>query len=157
MADVVDSVTRSRMMSGIGGANTKPELVLRRALHRAGLRFRLHARDLPGRPDVVLPKHRVVILVHGCFWHRHDGCHWSSTPCSNQQFWTEKFSRNVERDLRTREQLHAAGWRVAVVWECALRAGHSEATISQLAEWIRSNGDHFETPVVRAASVRVGN
>jgi DNA mismatch endonuclease (patch repair protein) len=157
MADVVDPVTRSRMMSGIGSAHTKPELVLRRALHRAGLRFRLHARNLPGRPDVVLPRHRVAILVHGCFWHRHSGCHWCSTPGSNQHFWTEKFAGNVERDLRTRHELRAAGWRVAVVWECALRADYFEATVARLIEWIRSDVDSFETEVLRANRNRVSS
>lgn len=137
------------MMAGIKGRDTKPELLLRRALHRAGFRFRLHVRDLPGRPDVVLPRHRVAILVHGCFWHRHSGCHWCSTPDSNRPFWTEKFARNVERDLRAREELRAAGWRVAVVWECSLRADYLEATISRLVEWIQSGGVHFETHVVR--------
>ena len=157
MADVVDPVTRSRMMSGIGGANTKPELVLRRALHRAGLRFRLHARDLPGRPDVVLPRHRVAIFVHGCFWHRHTGCHWCSTPGSNQHFWAEKFAGNVERDLRTRHELRAASWRVAMVWECALRADYFEATVARLIEWIRSDGDSFETEVLRASRTKVNS
>lgn len=152
MADVVDSTTRSRMMSGIRGANTKPELVLRRALHRGGFRFRLHVRDLPGRPDIVLPRHHAAIFVHGCFWHRHRGCHWCSTPRSNEAFWQEKFAGNVERDRATREKLAALGWRTAVVWECSLRAPYAETAVANLASWIRASGETFETPVLRPAS-----
>lgn len=118
MADIVDRATRSRMMSGIRGKNTKPELLVRRFLHRAGLRFRLHSRGLPGRPDIVLPRFRTVVFVHGCFWHRHRGCRYCYTPTSNRQFWLEKFERNVARDRANHAALTRLGWRVILVWEC---------------------------------------
>lgn len=148
MVDVVDSATRSRMMSGIRGANTKPELALRRSLHRAGFRYRLHRLDLPGRPDIVLPRHRAAIFVHGCFWHRHQGCHWCSTPASNEAFWMEKFERNVERDRQHVQDLLSSGWRVGTVWECALRV-QPEDTVAALIEWLHAPPGRFETAVVR--------
>src|SRR5262249_33612089 len=119
MADIVDRKTRSRMMSGIRGADTKPELAVRRYLHAKGLRFTLHAAHLPGRPDIVLPKYRSAVFVHGCFWHRHAGCRFAYGPRSRQAFWREKFRGNVERDKRDRVRLEAKGWRVHIIWECA--------------------------------------
>jgi DNA mismatch endonuclease (patch repair protein) len=118
MADVVDKKTRSRMMSGIRGRNTKPELAVRKALFAAGFRYRLHTNTLPGRPDIVLPKFRCAVFVHGCFWHRHKGCKFAYSPKSNRAFWSEKFSSNVRRDKVVRTALRKAGWRVFVVWEC---------------------------------------
>jgi DNA mismatch endonuclease (patch repair protein) len=118
MTDVVSPEKRSRMMSGIRGKDTKPERLVRSYLHRAGLRFCLHAR-LPGRPDIVLPKHHAVVFVHGCFWHRH-GCRFTTTPGTRTAFWQAKFADNVRRDARVQEQLAAAGWRVFVVWECEI-------------------------------------
>ena len=109
-------------MSRIRGKDTKPELLLRRLLHRAGYRFRLHAPDLPGKPDIVLPKYRTVIFVHGCFWHRHEGCSNATMPKSRTEFWEEKFRRTVERDEAKQRQLEALGWRVVVVWECDLKS-----------------------------------
>lgn len=117
--DVVDRATRSRMMSGIRGKDTKPELVVRSYLHRAGLRFRLQSR-LPGRPDLVLPKYRTAVFVHGCFWHRHEGCRFTTTPASNAKFWAKKFADNVRRDAHVQQQLAEAGWRVLVIWSCEL-------------------------------------
>ena len=115
-------------MSRIRGTNTKPEVLVRSALHRAGFRFRLYTRALPGRPDIVLPKHGVVIFVHGCFWHRH-GCSLSSEPATRRRFWQAKFDANVARDRRNARALRALGWRVLTVWECALRtnAGRERA------------------------------
>ncbi len=107
------------MMSGIRGRNTRPELVLRSALHARGFRFRLHVRDLPGKPDLVLPKHRAVIQVHGCFWHRH-GCPKTTSPSTNSKFWETKFRQNVERDVKTEAKLEELGWRFGLIWECAL-------------------------------------
>ena len=107
-------------MSRIRSTNTKPEVALRRALHRLGFRFRLHGSHLPGKPDIVLTKYRTVIFVHGCFWHRHEGCKIATTPKSNTEFWIEKFSRNVIRDAATLDHLEALGWRVIVAWECGL-------------------------------------
>lgn len=138
MIDVVDGPTRSRMMAGIRGRDTQPEMALRSGLHRLGLRFRLHARGLPGRPDMVLPRHRAVVFVHGCFWHRHKGCRLTTTPRTRAEFWAAKFDANMERDARNTRMLIAAGWRVAIVWECALRSSRREATVSVVADWIRS-------------------
>ena len=143
MADVVDRAVRARMMSGIRGSNTRPELAVRRALHAAGFRYRLHAPELPGRPDIVLPKHRAVILVHGCFWHRHAGCRFTTTPATRPEFWAEKFRRNVERDARDRHLLKAAGWRIATLWECHLR-NLDQSKVKLLADWIRSAEPDYE-------------
>lgn len=130
--DVVDKATRSRMMSGIRGKDTKPELRVRSHLHRAGLRYRLHAK-LPGKPDLVFPKHRTVVFVHGCFWHRHTNCRYSTTPQSNAAFWQTKFAANVKRDALVQEQLTALGWRVLVVWGCQT----SKEDLDALAATIR--------------------
>ncbi|MDY4302314.1 DNA mismatch endonuclease Vsr [Pseudomonas lactis] len=121
--DVVDKVTRSRMMAAIASKNTQPELVLRRFLHALGYRFRLHRKDLPGKPDIVMPKLRTCIFVHGCFWHRHAGCRYATTPQTRSEFWAAKFSRNVERDLENVHALEAQGWKVMIVWECDIRRG----------------------------------
>lgn len=125
MTDIVDRATRSRMMSGIRGKNTKPELVVRGFLHRAGLRFRLHAK-LPGKPDLAFPKYRTVVFVHGCFWHRHEGCPFSTTPASNIEFWQKKFRDNMRRDVEAKRQLEEQGWRVLVIWACQLDETHLE-------------------------------
>lgn len=122
MTDIVDPATRSRIMASIRGKNTKPELLVRRGLHQLGVRFRLHRRDLPGSPDLVFPKYRTTLFVHGCFWHRHDSCMLAYTPSANGYKWVEKFKANVERDRRQISLLQQAGWRVFVIWECALRA-----------------------------------
>ena len=108
-------------MSRIRGSDTKPERVVRSLLHRCGFRFRLHRKDLPGRPDIVLPKHQAVILVHGCFWHRHAGCRFAYTPKSRLEFWEKKFSENVARDRRNARALRSLGWRSLIVWECETR------------------------------------
>lgn len=118
MADVVDRATRSRMMSGIRHRDTKPELKVRSFLHRHGLRFRLHVGQFPGRPDVVLPRHRAAIFVHGCFWHRHKGCRYATNPKNNAAFWRAKLNGNALRDTRHRRELTKLGWRVFTVWEC---------------------------------------
>lgn len=118
VADIVDKATRSRMMSGIRSTNTQPELRVRRYLHQHGLRFRLHVRDLPGRPDIVLPKYRTVVQVHGCFWHQHPGCRFAARPKSHRTFWMKKLLSNRRRDGRVTAELQSEGWRVFVVWEC---------------------------------------
>ncbi|PJI45639.1 MAG: very short patch repair endonuclease [Rhizobium sp.] len=139
MADIVDKQTRSRMMAGIRGKDTKPELVLRRALHARGFRFRLHAKDVPGRPDLVFSKHRAVVFVHGCFWHRHEGCRFATIPSTRPEFWQEKFEANVARDSAVVETLLNRGWRVATVWECALRKPDAvQATTESVALWLAS-------------------
>lgn len=119
MPDIVPRAVRSLMMSGIRGKNTRPEIILRKGIHRAGLRFRLHAKDLPGHPDIVLPKWNAVILVHGCFWHGHK-CHLYRLPKTRREFWLKKIRRNRFVDGRAVESLRGQKWRVAVVWECAL-------------------------------------
>ena len=134
--DVVDQVTRSRMMSGIKGKNTKPELIVRSFLHSQGYRFRLHRKDLPGKPDIVLPRLKVCVFVHGCFWHRHPGCRYAVMPKSRVDFWTTKLEGNVERDHRAAEQLGELGWKVLVVWECELRT--PEIAMSALLKKLRS-------------------
>lgn len=137
MTDVVDASTRSRMMAGIRSRDTKPEMQVRRYLHASGFRFRLNVRSLPGSPDLVLAKWRTVIFVHGCFWHRHEGCALAYTPKSRQDFWLEKFEKNVTRDASAVVALKAAGWNVIVVWECTLRDAQRDAALTGLAYRIR--------------------
>lgn len=143
MTDIVNRETRSRMMAGIGGKNTKPELALRHALHSLGVRYRLHNRKLPGKPDLVLPKYNAVVFVHGCFWHRHPGCKYSSQPATRVEFWQDKFRGNVERDRRNQLELGNAGWRIAVVWECMIKNSASECA-QQVFQWLPSNAKLLE-------------
>ena len=140
MPDIVDPETRSQMMAGIRGSNTKPEILIRSLLHRQGFRFRLHVRDLPGKPDIVFPRYHAVIFVHGCFWHGHD-CPLFKWPGTRPEFWREKIVRNQNNDDRTRTALITAGWRVGVVWECAIRgAGKDlEGVTRRLADWLYSD------------------
>lgn len=117
-------------MARIGPKNTKPEILVRRALHRLGFRFRLHRRDLPGRPDIVLPKYRTAIFVHGCFWHRHPGCRRTTTPKTREDFWRSKFEANILRDRKATEALENAGWNVMVLWECEIAAGSAMVAVA---------------------------
>jgi DNA mismatch endonuclease (patch repair protein) len=145
LADVVDPATRSRMMSGIRGKNTKPELLIRRALHARGFRYRLHC-DLPGKPDICLPKRRAVIFVHGCFWHGH-GCHLFKWPKTRPEFWRAKIERNREVDGVAERRLAEDGWRVALIWECALKGRERlplEDVISTCADWLNSDQTRLE-------------
>jgi len=145
MADVVDSATRSRMMSGIRGRNTKPEIQIRSILHRRGFRFRLHVRDLPGKPDIVFPRYRAVIFVHGCFWHGH-GCRLFKWPRTRTEFWKTKIIRNQVNDKRSIEMLTAAGWRVGIVWECSIRGADRdlEEIAQRLEDWLHSDAPFME-------------
>ncbi|MDE0280229.1 MAG: very short patch repair endonuclease [Gammaproteobacteria bacterium] len=145
MTDIVDRTVRSRMMARIGGKDTKPELTLRRAMHARGLRYRLHDRKLPGTPDMVFRRFAAVCFVHGCFWHRHKGCPYTTEPATRPDFWQSKFRSNVERDHRAREELLDSGWRVAIVWECALRAEQAKWTSLRLDQWLHSQEQFFET------------
>lgn len=120
--DVFSPAKRSQIMASVKGANTKPEIFVRSQLHRAGFRFRLHHKDLPGRPDIVLPRLRTVVFVHGCFWHGHPGCKHAALPKGNLEYWTQKIGRNVERDQRTRQQLAEDGWNVEVLWGCEIKS-----------------------------------
>ena len=121
MTDVFTKSKRSEVMSRIKGRNTKPELAVRSLLHRMGYRFRLHRADLPGKPDIVLPRYQTVIFVHGCFWHRHKGCRFAYTPKTRMDFWLKKLESNVIRDIHVKSDLELLGWRVIIVWECELR------------------------------------
>ena len=145
MADVVRPEIRSRMMSGIRGKNTRPELILRKGLHALGFRYRLHAR-LPGRPDMVFPQLKAVLFVHGCFWHGHH-CHLFKWPKTRDEFWRSKIEGNVARDQRSIAALRADGWRVGVVWECALK-GRSRIPLTQVvrrcSSWLTSNRKSLE-------------
>jgi DNA mismatch endonuclease (patch repair protein) len=120
------------MMAGIRGADTLPEMIVRRFLHSKGFRYRLHVRSLPGSPDLVLPKYRLVIFVHGCFWHRHAGCPFATIPDKNHEDWEKKFNQNVNRDNRTLTLLSEKGWRVIVIWECGLRNTELRAKLNSL-------------------------
>ena len=134
MTDTVDRATRSRMMSGIRSRDTKPEIIVRKYLHAAGMRFRLSPARLPGKPDIVLAKYRTVVFVHGCFWHRHAGCKFATRPANNRQFWADKFGANVLRDRRVQRQLRKAGWNVIVVWECQTRSGKFRTLRDRIAK-----------------------
>jgi DNA mismatch endonuclease (patch repair protein) len=139
MVDTISPERRSWNMSRIRGKNTKPELVLRSMLHREGFRFRLHRKDLPGCPDIVLPRYHTAIFVHGCFWHRHEGCRYATMPSTRKEFWIEKFKKNIERDARNRTALEIAGWKVYVAWECELQH-EPQTTLFRISTIIRSNG-----------------
>lgn len=133
--DVVDPATRSRLMAGIKGKNTRPELTVRRFLHAHGYRFRLHRRDLPGKPDILMPRLKACIFVHGCFWHRHANCKYAVLPKTRVDFWTKKLESNVARDRRVMEELTAKGWHVITVWECELK--NPESALPALLECLK--------------------
>lgn len=141
MADIVSAAVRSRMMAGIRSKNTKPELLLRKGLHRLGLRFRLHDPRLPGKPDMVFPRHHALIFAHGCFWHGHE-CHLFRLPASRTEFWQAKIERNRLVDARNCASLVEQGWRVGVVWECAIRGRTRlslDAVLESCMQWVRSD------------------
>lgn len=136
------------MMAGIKGKNTKPELLLRKALHRLGFRYSLHSKKLPGRPDIVFPSRKAVIFVHGCFWHGHD-CKFFKWPSTRMEFWREKIEHNMQRDERNIQALLGAGWRVATVYECSVRSAGTERcerTVSSCASWIKSKRISLKVP-----------
>lgn len=140
--DIHDSETRSRNMAAVRSKNTEPEIRIRQELHRRGFRFRLHADYLPGHPDIVLPKYGAAVFVNGCFWHAHD-CHLFRIPRTRTEFWKNKFSENVKRDMRNIEAIRKEGWRVCLIWECALR-GKTKLPEGELIEtltfWLSSEG-----------------
>jgi len=138
LADVHDKATRSRNMAAIRATNTKPELIIRKGLHASGFRYRLHAKELPGKPDLILPKYRAVVFINGCFWHGHN-CHLFRWPATRQEFWQEKIAGNTARDQRHHTALSAAGWRIAVIWECALKGKTRQPpgdVIDRLSRWL---------------------
>ena len=136
--DKLSRERRSWNMSRIQGKNTLPEILVRSLLHRLGYRFRLHRRDLPGRPDIVLSRYCTVIFVHGCFWHRHKSCKQASTPKTNRAFWEDKFQKNVARDVRNDELLKKKGWKTLLVWECETR--DEDALARKINRVLRSAG-----------------
>lgn len=155
-ADVVTPETRSRMMAGIRGKNTRPELMIRSALHKAGFRYRLHQTNLPGKPDLVLSRFRAVIFVHGCFWHGHD-CDLFRWPATREAFWQEKIDRNLTRDSQQIDDLAGKGWRVAVIRECALK-GKTRLPLPDIVEalglWLKSDERLLEIKGDEARSAR---
>ena len=131
-SEVIHKVSeqRSRNMSAIKSKNTKPEIKVRKVLHSMGYRFRLHSKDLPGSPDIVLPKYKTVIFVHGCFWHRHENCKYASTPKTRKEFWNKKFTENKKRDSEIQEKIKNIGWQSVVIWECEIK--NKELLINRL-------------------------
>ena len=146
MPDIVSKEKRSEMMAGIKGRNTKPELLIRRLLHSMGFRYRLHRKDLPGKPDLVLPKYGAVIFINGCFWHGHD-CSLFKTPSSNTDFWLQKISSNKERDIKQINKLVSGGYKVLVVWECSLR-GKNKLSLNEIGfrikDWLLNSKTNHE-------------
>jgi len=141
--DVVDSGKRSAMMSRIRQKDTSPEWLVRRYLHARGFRYTLHRKDLAGTPDIVLPRHHAVVFVHGCFWHAHQGCRFAVTPSTRRDFWIAKFESNRTRDELAVRRLQGEGWRVVVVWECALRSSRKEV-LSKLEKFVTSTAPYAE-------------
>ena len=154
MSDVLTPVQRHRNMAAIRSASTKPERRLRHALWHQGFRYRINDKTLPGRPDIVLPKYRTVIFVHGCFWHGHKDCKYYSVPKTNTEFWMAKVARNQERDQEVWRKLEAKGWSVIIVWECQLNKANLEETIDRVAGEIVSNGEAYQTAQEERRKVR---
>jgi DNA mismatch endonuclease (patch repair protein) len=146
MTDIVDKTTRSRMMAGIGGKNTKPELLVRKGLHKLGFRYLLHTPALPGKPDIVFPKYKAVILINGCFWHAHD-CHLFKWPSTRKDFWREKILSNKKRDERNLNKYTELGWKVLIIWECAIK-GKTRRPVSEVvnaaANWLQFDDHNSE-------------
>ena len=143
MADRLTTEERSELMSHIRSVNTKPEIALRRALWRRGFRYRVNVKGLPGSPDIVLPKHRTVVFVHGCFWHGHNGCKEFTVPKTNTEFWVKKVARNQERDQEVWRKLEAKGWSVVIVWECELVKAKFDGTVERVTGEIIENGELY--------------
>jgi len=136
MIDVVNKATRSRMMAGIRARDTKPEIIVRKYFHKSGFRFRLSPSDIVGKPDIVLPKYRAVVFVHGCYWHRHAGCKYATTPNTNKAFWISKFESNLARDGFVKNKLEKDGWRVDVVWECEINEKQLDSLCKKIAGYL---------------------
>ena len=150
MVDIVDKSTRSKMMSGIKGKDTKPEITIRKALFKMGFRYRIHNTRLPGKPDIVLPKYHAVILVNGCFWHGHN-CHLFKWPSTRPDFWKAKICSNIDRDKKNISKLHEEGWKTLVIWECALKGKHKQdfnILIRVVSNWIQFDTESAEIPPV---------
>lgn len=145
--DIVNKQTRSRMMSGIKGKDTQPELLIRRMLHKDGFRFRIHVKHLPGKPDIVLRKYNAVIFIHGCFWHMHD-CKYFKWPKSRMDFWRNKLTRNHFNDMINMGKLFGTGWRICIIWECSIRdkANDIGELKSRIVKWLTHGNDFLEVP-----------
>ena len=146
MADIVTSTKRSLMMAGIKGKNTRPEILIRSGLHRLGFRFRIHDKSLPGKPDLKFVKFKAVIFVHGCFWHRHE-CHLFKMPSTRTEFWEEKFKINEINDIKNRKSLEDSGWRVGIIWECALKGKSRldlEEVLNSSVKWLKLENSFLE-------------
>lgn len=143
MADILTPEKRSWNMSRIKGKNTKPEVLLRSLLHQAGFRFRIHADNLPGKPDIVLPRYNTAIFVNGCFWHRHKNCKYAYSPKSRQTFWQEKFARTIQRDQEKTEKLIKDGWQVRTVWECELK-NYPDGVVAEITHNLKGRKDHAD-------------
>lgn len=141
MADVHDKLTRSYNMSQIRSKNTRPEMIVRKFLFSKGFRYRIHDKKLPGKPDIVLPKHRTVIFVHGCFWHGHEGCKYFSIPKSNADWWKGKIQRNMELDKKYLLKLEHEGWKVLSIFECELKPKTKEKTLLKTVKYLYKNGN----------------
>ncbi len=134
MADVHSKETRSYNMSRIRSKDTKPEMLVRKFLHKNGFRYRLHVKDLPGKPDIVLPKYKTVIFIHGCFWHGHDGCVKATLPTTRTEWWQEKIGRNIQNDLKAEAALKAANWNIITLWQCELKNYWQIGLLTKLTE-----------------------
>ncbi len=145
MTDVVDKATRSRMMSGIRGKNTKPEMIIRKGFHKSGFRFRLHDKTLPGKPDLVMKKYNAVIFINGCFWHKHE-CRLFKWPKTRSEFWKEKINKNQENDKLVLAKLFGLGWRICIVWECALKGKDNDLpnVIHKTSTWLVGENQFLE-------------
>jgi len=139
MTDIWSKEKRSVVMSKIRSKNTKPEIILRKYLHKRGFRFRIHKKDLPGKPDIVMPKYRIAIFVHGCFWHYHADCREGRLPNTNSSFWTDKLLKNISRDQEHQQKLQELGWKVLVIWECELETALKNDTMDNFIGKIKFN------------------
>lgn len=153
MADIVSSEKRSQMMAGIKGKNTRPEIAIRKLLHANGYRFRLHKKELPGKPDIVLPKYRIAIFVHGCFWHGHNNCSLFRLPKSKTDFWRQKIEGNVQRDQSNQKKLLDFNWRVLQIWECALKGKHKLSDHDLIEKIIKFTNEKNDTFDIRGDSI----
>lgn len=138
MSDVLTAEQRHRCMSRVRSKNTKPEIMVRQFLFSHGFRYRINRKDLPGKPDIVLPKYKTVVFINGCFWHGHENCKYATIPETNRDFWQTKISRNIERDKQTREKLVADGWNVIDIWQCQLKSKDKQFTLNNLISILRN-------------------
>jgi len=155
MTDIVSKKKRSEMMSGITSKNTLPELTVRKALHKAGYRYRLHYKALPGKPDLVMPKYKLSIFVHGCFWHRHTGCKYAYQPKTRREFWEKKFQSNVARDQKNITNLTSKGWRTLIIWECFIRKVDSSELVESLQAVIHGHEVFYELPLIPVPPAKI--